>query len=148
MQHSEHGESHSASRADDRPHIFARQPLLPELHFYRFASRRPDTPHKRLMIAVLTNAILALRSRDARDVIDAESWIRDGNTTDWPFSFTSICEALDIDSSYFARGLLTWRDRPTDTVRRAPLRHVRAACPQVVPSRERRRPAIAKPLQR
>jgi hypothetical protein len=94
------------------------------------------------MIAILMNAILQLRSRDAQDVIEAESWVRSAATTDWPFSFSNICEALDIESSYFARGLLTWRDRPTDTMRRTPLRQVRTRS-RVVPERERPRPAIA-----
>ncbi len=100
------------------------------------------------MIAVLMNAILQLRSRDAQDVIDAENWIRSDDTTDWPFSFNNICEALDIEASYFARGLLTWHDRPTDTMRRIPLRHVRTARSRVVPSRKRPRSAIAGPTRR
>ena len=144
MQNSEQGGSRSASRADDRPDIYARQALLPEQCFDRFASRSTDTPERRLLVAVLMNAILQLRSRDAQDVIDAENWIRGGDTTDWLFSFNNICGALDIESSSFARGLLTWRDRPTDTIRRTPLRQVRTARSRVVPSRERPRPAIAR----
>jgi len=67
---------------DDRPEIFAPQALLPEQYFDRFASRGPDAPYKRLMIAVLMDAILQLRSRDAQDVIQAESWVGDAETTD------------------------------------------------------------------
>jgi hypothetical protein len=136
MQNSEQGEAQSASRTDDRPD-------LPQQHFDRSASRTAHAPEKRLMIAVLMNAVLQLRSRDAQDVIEAESWVGGTETTDWPFSFNNICEALDIESSYFARGLLAWRDRPMGTIRRTPLRQVRTARGRVVPSRERRRLGIA-----
>ena len=98
-----------------------------------------------MLVAVLMNAILQLRSRDARDVIDAESWVRGDETTDWPFSFNNICKALGIESSYFASGLLTWREWPTDAVRRAPLHQVRAARDHVVPLREKASTADRQP---
>lgn len=156
MQNGKQGESRPASRTDDRPNIFARQALLRPQHVGGSASRTTDAPERRLLVAVLMNAILQLRSRDAQDVIDAESWVRGDDTTNWPFSFNNICEALGIESSYFARGLLTWRERPTDAVWRAPLHQVRALRAITSSHRARRpRPAIAslaraikKPLQR
>jgi hypothetical protein len=146
MQKSEQRESHSASRADERLDIFARQ--APRQRVGRPASHGTDAPEKRLMVAVLMNAVLQLRSRDARGVIAAENWIREDDGTDWPFSFNNICDALDIEASCFARGLLSCSDRPTDAVRRVPVRQVRAARERVVLSREDPQPAITKPPPR
>ena len=61
---------------------------------------------------------------DVQDVIEAEHWIRDHETTAWPFS--SICEVLGIESTSFTRSLLTWHDRPTDAAPRALGRHNRS----------------------
>jgi len=94
------------------------------------------------MFAVLLKAIFQLRSHDARDVIEAEHWIRDHETTAWPFSFPNICEVLGIESTSLARALLTWRDRPADAAQRAPLRQIRSARTRVAPLRERTRRAM------
>src|SRR6185295_19338918 len=93
-------------------------------------------------LAVLLNAILQLRSRDTRDVVEAEDWILDDDTSDSPFSFANICEMIGIEANYLARGLLEWRDRPKDAPG-APRRHVRTSRAAIKPPRERRTgPAI------
>jgi hypothetical protein len=114
MHDSTQGELSPGSGTDGRPDV-----LVPE----RSAPDTPDAPEKRLMFAVLRNAIIQLRSHDAQDVLEAEHWIRDHETTAWLFSFSGICEVLGIESTPFADCLLTWRDRPTD----APVRHDRSA---------------------
>ena len=69
-----------------------------------------DVPEKRLMFAVLLDAVIQLRRRNTARSAEAERWIRgeDGDE-DTPFSFTNVCETLGIDPSYLARGLLAWR---------------------------------------
>jgi hypothetical protein len=141
MHDTRQGEVDSGSRTNDLPDVLVPEPL-PRQYFGRSTPSTPDVPEKRLMFAVLLNAILQLRSRDAQDVVEAEHWIRDHETAVWPFSFSNICEVLGIESTFLARGLLTWRDRPTDAAQRAPLRQVRSSRTRVAPLRERTRRAI------
>jgi len=54
-------------------------------------------PETRLLFAALLDAIIQLRSRDARKIIEAENWIRNDEITDSPFSFDNICDALGIE---------------------------------------------------
>ena len=105
-----------------------------------------DTPEKRLIFAVLLDAIVQLRQGDTPVAVDAERWIRD-EIEDVPVTFSQACEALGIEALTFARGLLSWR-APTGAVLGAP------ACP--LPSLQRhvtssgrlmRRPGIRGPRQ-
>jgi hypothetical protein len=107
------------------PHLFPPETPLPNQYPSRSAHDTADAPEKRLMLAVLLDAIIQLRNGDSSDLIDAENWIRDHDASDEPFSFSNICAVLDIESSYLRRGLLAWRDRPADTARRPPIRHIR-----------------------
>ncbi len=66
-----------------------------------------DTPERRLMFAVLMDAILELQGGDPQAVVDAERWIRD-ETEHVPISFTEACDFLGIEAPGFARGLLSW----------------------------------------
>ena len=79
--------------------------VLPVQFFTHTA--RSDTPERRLMLAVLMDAILELQGGDAQEVVDAERWIRD-ETEHVPISFTEACESLGIEAAGFARGLLSW----------------------------------------
>lgn len=67
-----------------------------------------DAPMKRLMLAVLLDAVVQLGSRRARRVGEAEEWIGGGGA-DFPFSFANNCEALGVESRLLARGLLAMR---------------------------------------
>jgi len=71
-------------------------------------------PEKRLMLAVLEDAIDAYRGasrvsgRHAEAVAgEAWDWISSDDTT-WPFSFVRICEVFDIDPDYVRAGLTAW----------------------------------------
>jgi hypothetical protein len=109
------------------------------LHQQYFARSAPtsDRPEKRLLFAVLLNAITHLQSPDVHDAAEAEHWIRSNDTSESPFSFHSICEVLGIDAHYLGRGLLTWCSRATSVAPRAPLRHIRVAHARIAPTRER-----------
>jgi hypothetical protein len=68
------------------------------------ADCRLDTPEKRLMIAILADAIncfqkyAAARNRRNRRVVhEAEKWLMSADRS-WPFSFENICDILAIDS--------------------------------------------------
>lgn len=61
-----------------------------------------DQPERRLMAAVLDDAIASLLKivgrgmRFHRDLPELERWFRLNDRT-WPYSFVNICEALDLE---------------------------------------------------
>ena len=97
----------------------------PEPYFPGSHRDTTDAPEKRLMLAILLDAVVQLRNSGSADITEIESWIRDQDASDEPFSFTNVCAVLDIESSYLRRGLLALRDRPTGRSRR--IRHIRVA---------------------
>lgn len=80
--------------------------MLPVQFFVRTAAS--DTPEKRLMFAVLLDAIVQLRRGDGTDATDAASWIREENA-DTPVTFSQACDALGFEPRSLARGILSWR---------------------------------------
>ena len=83
--------------------------LLPEQYFARIVTRAADMPEKRLMAAVLLDAVIHMQRRGSTAALEAQSWIRGEADADAFFSFRNICEALGIDPGYLARGLLGWQ---------------------------------------
>ena len=113
--------------------------LLPEQYFDRLAPRACDTPEKRLMFAVLLDAVIQLQRRNSTAATDAEIWIRgEDDRDDAPFSFRNVCEALALDPSYLARGLLAWRAARAPAAR-VPVRQLRTSHRRVTPLPGRRR---------
>ncbi|HTM10669.1 MAG TPA: hypothetical protein VL754_19945 [Verrucomicrobiae bacterium] len=71
-------------------------------------------PERRLMVAVLEDAVLRFRKNAAAKTeegkaifAEEQQWLF-GPGEDGPFSFESICDALGIDPSYLRRGLSRW----------------------------------------
>ena len=79
--------------------------VLPVQYFTRTAVS--DTPEKRLIFAVLMDAIVELRRGEGQDAIDAACWIRD-ETDGVPIRFSDACEYLGLEAPGLARGLLRW----------------------------------------
>ena len=118
--------------------------LLPEQYFDRLATRTSDTPERRLLFAVLLDAVIQLQRRNTSGSAEAERWIRNETDTDSPFSFRNVCEALGIEPGYLARGLLSWRRSQLGTVPGIPVRQLRTSHRRVTPlGRRRRRAAVA-----
>jgi hypothetical protein len=118
--------------------------LLPDQYFDRLAARASDTPEKRLMFAVLLDAVIHLQRRNSDAAAEAERWIRSEPDDESPFSFQNVCEALGIEAGYLARGLLTWRMSRTNAPRGVPVRQLRTSHRRVTPlGRKRRRVAVA-----
>lgn len=124
---------------DNLPDTFVPEALLPEQYFDRWAARASDSPEKRLMFAVLLDAVIQLQARNEKDSVEAEEWIRGTDCEDSPFGFRNICDALDIEAGYLAEGLLSWRTRNPESPYRAPLRQLRTSHTHVMPLRRRRR---------
>ncbi len=101
-----------AAGAEDRmAGLFVPDTMLPSQYFDRVARRTDYEGERRLMIAVLEDAVDVYRklagAHDARRLQlfrDAEEWIENDDRT-WIFSFQNICDVLGIESEYLRRGL-------------------------------------------
>lgn len=87
------------------------QSLLPDQYFSGEARMPGLDGERRLMLAVLEDAVLVYQryalSRDPekrQECKDAREWIASHDTT-WPFSFDNICNVLGIDPEYVRSGL-------------------------------------------
>jgi hypothetical protein len=104
--------------AEDRLTVlFQPDTLLPIQYFDRLRRRTEYNGERRLLIAVLEDAVDVYRKQagahDARAKAlfrDAEMWIEDLDCT-WLFSFQNICDVLDLDAEYIRRGLRVWKAR-------------------------------------
>ena len=113
--------------------------ILPEQYFDRLAARASDTPERRLMFAVLLDAVIHLQRRNTPACSEAERWIRNDGAEDFPFSFRNVCEALGIDATYLKRGLLAWRHQNAGMPLGVPVRQLRTSHRRVTPIKRRRR---------
>jgi hypothetical protein len=96
--------------------LFQPDPLIVDQHSDTFRPNPCLQPEKRLMLAVLEDAIFCFKkfmtARDRRRKAlfhDAEDWIFRKND-DYAFSFVTICEALGLDSEYLRAGLKRWKE--------------------------------------
>jgi hypothetical protein len=71
-------------------------------------------PEKRLMVAVLKDALFVLRRCQAaegpsaqRQVRDTEAWFASHDRS-WPFAFERICEELGLDPDHVRAGVRRW----------------------------------------
>ena len=117
--------------------LFGPETLLPTQYFDHVATEAAFQPEKRLMLAVLEEAIATFQRhvsaetrRSKRLVEDVEEWVS-GTQSEWPFSFDNICAALDLDPQYLRTGLERWKSAQTrkqhaggPTVYRFPFRRV------------------------
>lgn len=88
------------------PRLLVPDTMLPVQFFTRRAFS--DTPEKRLILAVLMDAVEQLRQGTARSIADAESWIRD-EIPNPPIRFAHACEVLGLEAREFADRLMSWR---------------------------------------
>lgn len=96
--------------------LFQPDSLLPVQYFENFRRKMQTEPEKRLLLAVLEDALACYQkhfsSRGGRGMKlfrETEEWIfREDSTR--PFSFTNICEVVGFDPQYIRQGLLKWRE--------------------------------------
>ena len=91
--------------------------FLPSQFYGSAGLSRQLEGEKRLMIAVLKDAVECLEKyRGSRNSVgqcqylSAIEWVQDTDT-DWPFSFTSICDLLGFDPEYLRDVLLKRENR-------------------------------------
>jgi hypothetical protein len=97
--------------------IFPEEVILPEQ--LSFPPTAPKGGVGALISAVLLDAVLCFgphinekNPRSRRLGREAEEWFF-RNDPEWPFSFVSICDALNLDPGYIRQGLRRWRNSPT-----------------------------------
>ena len=88
--------------------------ILPVQFFTRVGIGASQQPEKRLMLAVLEEAVrtfqrcASARSRRGQRLFaEAEVWFA-SDGTDWPFSYVNICDALGLEVSALRAGLSRW----------------------------------------
>lgn len=95
--------------------LFAPDTLLPSQYFDRIRRGGDYDGERRLMVAVLEDAVDVYRKqvgatdhRRRQMFVDAETWIEDTDRT-WIFSFENICDVLGIDAGYLRSGLRAYK---------------------------------------
>ena len=103
--------------------LFTPDTLLPSQFFDRVRRRTELDGERRLMIAVLEDALDVYRKQlvahDARGrqlFLEAEQWLEDREANDL-FSFENICDVLDLNAEYIRRGLKSLQARLLDKPR-------------------------------
>ena len=91
--------------------------ILPSQYFSQSAIDASLQPEKRLMLAVLEDAVgsyqklATARERTGQRLFsEVEDWFL-SDDQDWPYSFVNISHALGLEVEYLRRGLGVWRDR-------------------------------------
>ena len=107
-------------------------PLLPAQYAELSRRSEPTQPERRLMLAVLSDAIVLLQTRAARGPAgarhgydEARRWIVADDPV-WPFSFLNICDALGIAWEPLRRALVGRGARPMVASRPAARRRLLA----------------------
>jgi len=104
--------------------------ILPSQYFGAMGSTGLSG-EQRLMLAVLVDAINVLQSwqaggsaRKRRNFAEAAQWVNTRGTSH-PFSFDSVCDALEIDSELLRSRLRVLTVRVANSARRSTLPHLR-----------------------
>jgi hypothetical protein len=108
--------------------LFQPDTVLSEQYFENLRRKTYFEPEKRLMLAVLEDAIRcyqdnlhARKSKRRRLFEETEEWIVTG-TDDYVFSFRHVCEALGLSPEYLRQGMLRWKQRNQNALAAMPQR--------------------------
>ena len=100
---------------EQSPAVLEADIIVPSQFFDRIRAERSSQPEKRLMLAVMEDAITTFQKsvhgatrRQRRLLKETEEWIGSSDMS-WPFSFENICTALDIEADYMRSGLRRWK---------------------------------------
>lgn len=95
--------------------VFQPDLLLPSQFFTALRGRSQGDGQRRLMIAVLEDAIECFQKYvDAKDNrgrqlgTEAEEWFLTDDPH-WLFSFANVCETLDLNPDFLCQGILAWK---------------------------------------
>ena len=110
--------------------LFEPDILLPNQYFAAFRRGRAVEGERRLMLAVLEDAVDSYRkyaiARDPREqacFLEAREWFFSTDRS-WLFAFENICDVLEMNADYLRSGLDKWRRALTAAaMHRAELRY-------------------------
>jgi hypothetical protein len=95
--------------------LFEPDILLPNQYFAAFRRGRAVEGERRLMLAVLEDAVDSYRkyalTRDPREqacFLEAREWFFSTDRS-WLFAFENICDVLEMNAEYLRAGLDRWR---------------------------------------
>jgi hypothetical protein len=91
--------------------LFQEDASLPAQYWETFARKRDLEPEKRLLLAVLDEAIRCYRSQifvGGRRFTEVQSWLFSEDIDD-TFSFRNICDVLNLSPSRIRQSLRTWK---------------------------------------
>jgi hypothetical protein len=95
--------------------LFEPDILLPNQYFAAFRRGRAVEGERRLMLAVLEDAVDSYRkyalARDPREqacFLEAKEWFVSDDRS-WLFAFENICDVLEMNAEYLRGGLDKWR---------------------------------------
>lgn len=111
---------HIAPQVNPRTRERGTSPAFGDIPLQEVASRLADMPEKRLMLAVLLDAIVQLRRPGSTGAFEAARWIHGEDSEDSAFSFRAVCEALGLDPQYLTRGVFAWARGESANVRLHP----------------------------
>jgi len=108
--------------------LFEPDVLLPNQYFAAFRRGRAVEGERRLMLAVLEDAVDSYRkyalARDPREqacFLEAREWFVSDDRS-WLFAFENVCDVLEMEPDYLRSGLDKWRRELTAAaMRRAEL---------------------------
>ena len=129
--------NHSALEETASP--FQPDCLLPVQYFDNFRGKVQSEPEKRLMLAVLDEALACYQKhfpsrggRGLRLFRETEEWIF-REESERAFSFVNICEVVGFDPQYVRQGLLRWKEmRPRVEMLKTPSRRFEATRSRMV----------------
>lgn len=115
---SHYGKDRKGFSTDERiASLFQPDTVAADQYFENFRRKSHLEPEKRLMLAVLEDAVQCFQDnvsaqsgKRKRLFEEAEEWILEEGA-DWLFSFENICEVLELNPQYVRQGLLRWKER-------------------------------------
>ena len=95
--------------------LFEPDILLPNQYFAAFRRGRAVEGERRLMLAVLEDAVDSYRKhaaacdpREQAYFLEAKEWFYSSDRS-WLFAFENICDVLEMNADYLRSGLDRWR---------------------------------------
>jgi hypothetical protein len=95
--------------------LFEPDILLPNQYFAAFRRGRAVEGERRLMLAVLEDAVDSFRKhavacdpREQACFLEAKEWFSSSDRS-WLFAFENICDVLEMNADYLRSGLDRWR---------------------------------------
>ncbi len=127
-------QQHDRVQAEERLSLlFEPDILLPTQFFAQLKRKRYKCGEHRLLVAIIQDAVECFQkhlhaadSKRRQLYLDSEAWVS-AEDDRGPFSFTSVCDLLEMNPDYVREGLFHWRERERGRYRARQLEAAREA---------------------